>query len=89
VGVSYWVTFPEYLLVIACVGTNIVSHACHNFVFVFAIFSGMLVFITWELQPVFCRLRSESGMKLIVTGVMDMWLILKIEYGACLYRSLV
>jgi hypothetical protein len=28
-------------------------------------------------------------MKLIVTGVMDMWLTLKIEYGACLYRSLV
>jgi hypothetical protein len=32
------------------------------------------------VQPVFCRLRSESGMKLVVTGVMDMWLILKIEY---------
>lgn len=54
----------------ACVGTNIISHACHNFVFVFAIFSGM-VFLTRELQPVFCRLRSESGMKLVVTGVMD------------------
>jgi len=29
------------------------------------------VFLTRELQPVFCRLRSESGMKLVVTGVMD------------------
>jgi hypothetical protein len=48
-------------------------------VFVFAIFSEMVVFVTWELQPVFCRLKFESGMKL-VTGVMDMWLILKIEY---------